>query len=120
MSEPWFQLPGVPAVSQIVTVLTQVGGLFILFMIILMVIKYYIPADSVAVNAIRRFVGLGVGVPFAACMTRVFENHFFVPSIQSETMLFLIFVALCAAISAFVNQFPQKDTPNDHSNTKSN
>lgn len=114
MNEPLFQLPGDPAISQIVTVLAKVGGLFLLYMILLMVIRYYVSADSLAVNAIRRVVGIAIGIHFAACSTRVFESHFYIPDTHFETLVFVVFVALTAAITGFVNQPTSKEQPNVH------
>jgi hypothetical protein len=120
MNEPWFQLPGDPVVSQVMTVLAKVGGLFVLYMIILMIIRYYVSADSVPVNAIRRIVGVAIGVPFAAGMTRIFEGHFYIPDKQFETLLFLIFIGFVSGLAAFVNPLPHKDKPHDYPLIKNN
>lgn len=120
MNEPWFQLPGVPAVSQIATVLAKVGGLLLLYMIILMIFRYYVSADTLPVNGIRRGVGIAIGVPFAAGMTWIFEGHFPVPNQQFETLLFIVFIAFVAAIAGFINPPPRKEKTNDHTPIKNN
>lgn len=117
MTDSFFQIPGDPAVTEYVIVVGKIGGLLLIYTLLLLIVRYYIYADTVPANALRRAAGLAAGVPFASCMTRILGSHFPIPDLHAETVVFLVFVAITAWITAVLNPPPSaKGVPHDHSN----
>jgi len=124
MNGEWFQIPGDPVVSQIVTVLAKVGSLFLIYMLILVIISFYLNSRSNVANAIRRLIGIAIGIPFSACMTHVLNRQFFIYDNQFATFVFIVFIVFCSAITAFINQpephVASQGTSNEHTDIKNN
>lgn len=107
MSAPWFNLPGDPMVSVIVTCLAKLVGVLLIYMVILGFIRFYIRGTSAVASASRMVAGIGAGVPFAAWMTKIFGSHFDVLSRDQsfETFVLLFFVGITVVLANFVNRF---------------
>ncbi|OGV70359.1 MAG: hypothetical protein A2283_14010 [Lentisphaerae bacterium RIFOXYA12_FULL_48_11] len=120
MNESWFQIPGDPVVGDIVSVVAKVGGLFLIYMLILVIATFYLNGRTNAGTAIRRFTGIAASVPFSACMTHILIRQFHIYDKGFETFVFIVFIVFCCAITAFISQPESQGASNEHTDIKNN